>query len=485
MTGVALAQQRPLYGAAVALAAVALGSVILVEPEVALGLVGLMALVMLSLRVPAVVPVYLMVLSVGQPILVRYALGDDVLVNAVKRLDEASLAILLPLALARHLADRNWPLPRWSIAALLGLCALGIPGTVIEGTPWSIAALDAFLLFRGFVFFVILSAYPLGERAIRAIIGAAVVIALAILAIGLAELALPDLVRSVIPLDREGERLGFVALISIFKHEGQSGWFFAFFTTATYAFYLVYKRNAMLAFTIVFAACTVLTLRRKAIAGLIVMFAVAPLLDRRRGVRTRAALLAVALIGVGAVVFWNVMLGLIAQGFDAYVASRDPTRVARNAMYIVSYQVAVDHFPFGVGFGRFGGYTAQLYYSPVYFEYGVASLWGHGPRDPRFLLDTFWPHILGQFGFIGVPLFAWAMGAIWWPLVRLARERRTELVTALALVCSLTMVEALVESVALQVFEATLSSFFVFGVPALLYAHLRHRDGRPAAGSAA
>ena len=84
----------------------------------------------------------------------------------------------------------------------------------------------------------------------------------------------------------------------------------------------------------------------------------------------------------------------------------------RLGMYLASFNIAIDNFPFGSGMGSFGS-TASIYnfYSPVYFEYGIDKI---GSNAPEFinsdvghtLLDTFWPHILAELGFFGFLLFS-------------------------------------------------------------------------------
>ena len=62
------------------------------------------------------------------------------------------------------------------------------------------------------------------------------------------------------------------------------------------------------------------------------------------------------------------------------------------------------YFPIGAGFATFGSPTAASHYSPLYIELGYENNWGMGPVDNQFLSDSFWPCILGQFGFIGTIL---------------------------------------------------------------------------------
>jgi len=82
----------------------------------------------------------------------------------------------------------------------------------------------------------------------------------------------------------------------------------------------------------------------------------------------------------------------------------------RIGMYIAAISIAVDNFPLGSGFGTFGSLGSILgTYSPLYYQYGVSGIgansYQHVLDQHHTLLDTFWPHIIAELGFIGLMLF--------------------------------------------------------------------------------
>lgn len=79
---------------------------------------------------------------------------------------------------------------------------------------------------------------------------------------------------------------------------------------------------------------------------------------------------------------------------------------ARSALTAAGFKIANSFFPIGAGFGTFGSYFSGVYYSPLYYQYGINTVWGLGKRDYSFVADTFWPMIIGQFGYIGLCAFA-------------------------------------------------------------------------------
>lgn len=75
---------------------------------------------------------------------------------------------------------------------------------------------------------------------------------------------------------------------------------------------------------------------------------------------------------------------------------------ARKVLNETSVKIAKDYFPIGTGFATFGSHFSSVYYSPIYYKYGISNVWGLVKGESFFLTDTFWPMIIGQFGVIGV-----------------------------------------------------------------------------------
>ena len=94
--------------------------------------------------------------------------------------------------------------------------------------------------------------------------------------------------------------------------------------------------------------------------------------------------------------------------FNSYfILGVDETQ-ARSICYFYSIEVIKDYFPFGPGFGSYCSEAAARYYSPLYEQYGMSSIWGLREKDymteADFLKDTFYP-VLSQFGIIGIYLY--------------------------------------------------------------------------------
>jgi len=106
-------------------------------------------------------------------------------------------------------------------------------------------------------------------------------------------------------------------------------------------------------------------------------------------------------------------LGLEGQG---------ETMVARVVFYVDGFRLAASHFPLGSGFGSFGGYAAEVFHSPVYHALGFDRYWWY--RQGHYMTDTFWPHVLGEAGWLGLGLYVAAILSFAWILIREVRRRR-------------------------------------------------------------
>lgn len=93
--------------------------------------------------------------------------------------------------------------------------------------------------------------------------------------------------------------------------------------------------------------------------------------------------------------------------FDAYyVTGLDNEAMARPMSYKTSLQILWDYFPLGPGMGSFACNGAWKFYSPLYYEYNLTSIWGLSPEGGFFICDAYYP-TLAQFGVVGVFFFCW------------------------------------------------------------------------------
>ena len=75
---------------------------------------------------------------------------------------------------------------------------------------------------------------------------------------------------------------------------------------------------------------------------------------------------------------------------------------ARPLLYVKAVEILNDYPLFGTGFGSYATHASALYYSPLYFTYGLylSPEIGQG----LFISDTYFP-VFAQFGYVGLILF--------------------------------------------------------------------------------
>ncbi|MBC6003828.1 oligosaccharide repeat unit polymerase [Paeniclostridium sp. NSJ-45] len=107
---------------------------------------------------------------------------------------------------------------------------------------------------------------------------------------------------------------------------------------------------------------------------------------------------------------------------------------ARGYLYTAGYKIATDYFPLGTGFGTFGSYMSREFYSPLYYEYGLSSVWGLSPSMPSYIADTYWAMIMGETGFIGVVLLILVLYFIFVQFLKGYNDYKSKIIT-FGLIC--------------------------------------------------
>lgn len=107
---------------------------------------------------------------------------------------------------------------------------------------------------------------------------------------------------------------------------------------------------------------------------------------------------------------------------------------ARPALYIVGFQIFSDYFPLGAGFGTFASSISGEYYSPLYFKYGIANVSGlQQAQGYPYISDTYWPYIIGQFGFLGSLAYFMALFKVFQNLFNMYHTNVNQLIAAFSL----------------------------------------------------
>ena len=397
--------------------------------------------------------------------------------------DEASLALLVGLALTIHRRQLTISRPGWRAAAAGALVVAGILSSLVNGVPPSIWIIAGALLIKGFVFFYLVTSLRVDADDIGRVMGAALAVGLVLMAVGLVEFAAPDLAAS-LGVPPYLEQRGAVQVVtSLFTSPSLYGWLMVFLSLFLFAHFAVLRRPWSLALAILLGGASVLSGRRTPMIAWAVGIGFGAFHQARwRGASGRIWLLIAA--GVLAVALLSLPLvgSFYRQTFEDYfgtagavgeIFAEDPdSKVIRPlhprvALYAGSLAIARDEFPLGVGIGRYGSHLSREVYSPVYEQYGLQRVYGLRERRPIAITDTFWPMVLGETGAAGVVAALAFLGLLGRDLWRAAAPVGPATVRIFTLGALLVYVEALVRSTTSGVFVATPIVYWVFGAAGL------------------
>ena len=77
----------------------------------------------------------------------------------------------------------------------------------------------------------------------------------------------------------------------------------------------------------------------------------------------------------------------------------------RAELLIYSFVTAFKFFPIGAGFSTYASSMAVSNYSKLYYLYGFNNQFGMSKENALFLMDSYYPMIIGELGVLGVILF--------------------------------------------------------------------------------
>jgi len=387
--------------------------------------------------------------------------------RVVHQLDKYILvAGVVRVTLALMASRPHDPIRRWT-AWTAAFCAIGLLSGLVHAVPLRTLFLGAFLGVKFPLFVLIGLAIPWkpddAERIVRWVIRLGPLL----LASGILLLLAPDGIRALFtdPAAASEDffrRGGVESMRGIFTHPGTFGW--AMSLVACYAFASVLQRRKAGAVTGLVAGIIGIlwSLRRKPLVALplAVLSGIVTLRTRRQRAGVVVALVVVGTAG------WLVgrhQLAIVSQATAAEYLNPDAeSDLPRLVLYGVGWRVATASFPLGAGFGRFGSYASVLDYSPLYDQYGLSSLFGFSPDDPRYVTDAYWPSVVGETGFLGAAVCMGFIVALWFGLRRAARmSAAAESNRLLAQAAGFALVEVLVESVAGPLFATSLTAFAV------------------------
>ncbi len=362
-------------------------------------------------------------------------------VSALKKFDVPLLGILWAITVF-HYAKRRPPGRLFIYVPLAGALVAGISSAIVNRVPprlWIEAAFLDNKIWLGLMIGLLLPWTPEGiERMTKVLIGGGVFVGV----IALGDFLFGNTFRSLLalPIDTQinrTERGGLRVAKSIFVNPALLS-SMEFLVLGLVLARLVYARRR---YDILWMAIITLgglvSLRLKSVVGNVGSFAVVLLMRPKAFGRRMGSFL---IFGVAGAIAVGVLL---AGATTATVAKYSTDAAPRTKLTSTAFEIAQDQFPFGAGFGRFGSQPAEDRYSPVYYQYGLNTSYGLSPTDGRFLHDTTWATVIGEFGAVGAAFMAGGLLFLGVYLLRLALRREGDYhipMLALAAVCNVVAV---------------------------------------------
>lgn len=118
---------------------------------------------------------------------------------------------------------------------------------------------------------------------------------------------------------------------------------------------------------------------------------------------------------------------------------------ARPLLYMKLPQILIDTKGLGYGLGTYGTHISGEYYSQIYFRYKLQYIQGLTMNDYRYIGDTFWPSLIGQFGILGTIIFLVLLYRVFCMFYFESKLQKNKL--ALILITSYLIIGSFVESI--------------------------------------
>jgi hypothetical protein len=360
---------------------------------------------------PSGVIAILVVTALNRPL--ANLLGDPRLAEFLQQFDDICLALAIVCALISGRSGwRRMPIAIWVGFGIFALS--GLAGDIVEGVTPAVWLDGLWLALKLPLTILALAGISWTESSIQTCRNLLSGFIFACAVISMVEFMSPDVVRQYFSSSGTLDRFGLISLKGFFEHPAQAATFYLF----ALCFMVGADAGTRKKLTqVVAVVLTIMSLRVKAIIDVLVILFLRVATSRHLLVRaTIPAILLAAILGslLGGS---DVVESRITGGANTSSSGLSP----RQSLYSTSFQIARDHLPFGVGFGRFGSQTSADEYSPVYVEYGLADNYGFTRTAPIYVKDAGWATVLGESGAMGFVAFAYALVHLWlhlWSRVR-------------------------------------------------------------------
>jgi len=324
--------------------------------------------------------------------------------QAVRQGDELLVLLLVVLTVWRVARNDIWPTSLRFVLPGVGVAVFGAMGAVIHDVPLTVSVTGIWLGLKLWIMIGVTLVLPWKTSDMARVYRVLTQVGLIVAALGFLDYfthsAISNALHTSIYKSGAAEAIRAEAVHSIFPHPGEYSLFMSLLFALTFTRFAVKRRKSDLILALLFACSILLSLRLK---GFLSLVAVAAIVSLAQGASNNRGAVTVFLVGalllVGA---FSLEGSVITKQISTYTS---PETTVRAQLYTVGERIAVDDFPLGAGFGRFASYPSRLFYSPVYYQYGLSAVYGLSQRFPNYIDDTSWPSVIGETGYGGFAIY--------------------------------------------------------------------------------
>ena len=195
----------------------------------------------------------------------------------------------------------------------------------------------------------------------------------------------------------------------LFRELGAFGAVMNISTIISIALYIITSNKKYLYWAVFFSVAVMMTILKKTMISNILVWIFFFIFQANSKTKIRFIFFSLIAVVVGNFLIGKELNENIEENSE-YLEKFGPEEHVRLGMYITSYNITTDYFPFGSGMGTFASLSSIAgQYSPIYYDYGINNIGMNNPEDvangKHTLLDTYWPHIFGELGLFGTLLF--------------------------------------------------------------------------------
>ncbi len=319
--------------------------------------------------------------------------------EAVRQSDEILILIFLCLTIWQTMRTNTRIPPLRFLLPGIGVAVFGLLGAALHAVPFTVTMVGTWLGLKLWIMIAVVLVLPWKPDDLMRIYRLFTRVGVFVALVGLADYATHEAVSralgtSIYRFSTESFRGE--AVHSIFPHPGEFSVFMSMLFALTFARFASKRDRSDLIMALLFAGSIMLSLRLK---GFLSLAAVMLIVAFVQGLANRRRAIALLMVGVLLLAgIYSIEGNVVGKQLSTYTSS---STTARARLYKTGDLIASANFPLGVGFGRFASYASRIYYSPVYQQYGLNSIWGLSRRYPQFIDDTSWPAVIGETGYGG------------------------------------------------------------------------------------